>query len=387
VTLDEDAAPYRQRLVEDLSANGHLVDPRWRDAFGAVPRHVFVPGFFDLTSDGLWRPVRASSTPQQLLEQVYRDRTCVTQLDGSTTAEGANSTMDGEPTSSSTEPGLMADMLAALEVHDGDSVIEIGTGTGYNSALLCHRLGSERVRSVEVDPAVAADAAGRLHQLGYEPTLLVGDGGTAGGPPVDRLIATCSFPAIPVHWLDLVKPGGIIVTIVYTRPFGMAIVRLTVGAGEASGEFILPGASFMEARTPPRGPVRVPHPDDLPAAVPRATRCELADLDRFPVNFLAGWVLGDATRFLRDDETPAMIVDQASQSWVAFDGDRVCEGGPRRIWQAVEQIVAAWQDTGRDALDGFRYEVGTGPGGLDMLVSRSTGATWPRMSGRPTRHR
>jgi len=69
------------------------------------------------------------------------------------------------PTSSSTMPSLMARMLEALDVHDGQRVLEIGTGTGYNAALLCYRLGSANVVSIDIDPGLVAAANEHLGSL------------------------------------------------------------------------------------------------------------------------------------------------------------------------------------------------------------------------------
>ena len=58
-------------------------------------------------------------------------------------------------TSSASKPDLVLSMLAALDVHDGHTVLEIGTGTGYNAALLAARLGAPNVTTVEIDPMLA----------------------------------------------------------------------------------------------------------------------------------------------------------------------------------------------------------------------------------------
>ncbi len=113
-------------------------------------------------------------------------------------------------TSSSTMPSLMARMLEALDVQDGHRVLEIGTGTGYNAALLCHRLGSGKVVSIDVDPTLVAVARDHLAGLDYHPILVVGDGaaGVARHGPYDRIIATAAVPEIPVPWIEQLTPGG-----------------------------------------------------------------------------------------------------------------------------------------------------------------------------------
>jgi protein-L-isoaspartate O-methyltransferase len=71
---------------------------------------------------------------------------------GQRRADGRGQDTGQEPASSSSQPSLMVRMLEALDLHDNDRVLEIGTGTGFNAALLCHRLGDRNVYSVDVDP-------------------------------------------------------------------------------------------------------------------------------------------------------------------------------------------------------------------------------------------
>jgi protein-L-isoaspartate(D-aspartate) O-methyltransferase len=102
-------------------------------------------------------------------------------------------------------------MLEALEITDGMRVLEIGTGTGYNAALLAHRLGSAQVCSVDIDPHLVCQARERLSQLGYTPTLATTDGadGLPGHAPFDRIIATCAWSAVPAAWISQLRPNGL----------------------------------------------------------------------------------------------------------------------------------------------------------------------------------
>jgi protein-L-isoaspartate O-methyltransferase len=152
--------------------------------------------------------------------------------------------------SSSTLPPLVLRMLEELDVTDGCRVLEIGTGSGYNAALLCERLGSAQVTSVDIDPELVDLAREWLAVNGYTPTLAAVDG--AGGyppaAPYDRIIATCAVPAIPAAWLAQVAPGAVILTDVH-GPLGGTLVRLTVDAhATATGRFVPHWAGFMWMR-------------------------------------------------------------------------------------------------------------------------------------------
>lgn len=208
------AVELRHALADRLEQGGHLRSAVWRSAVEAVPRHEFVRAFFR-RSDGprgtLWTPVLPG--PDDLgawLEEVYADVTLVTQLGGQLHPADVEGPVHGDPTSSSTLPSLVVRMLQDLDPQDGDRVLEIGTGTGYSTALMCERLGSEYVTSVEVDPAAAARARAALTAVGHEPALVNGDGllGHPEDAPYDGLIATCSVRTVPGAWLEQVRPGA-----------------------------------------------------------------------------------------------------------------------------------------------------------------------------------
>src|SRR5947209_6463268 len=111
-------------------------------------------------------------------------------------------------------PGLTTRMLETLDIHDGHRVLEIGTGTGYNAALLAHRLGDRNVFSVDVDTDLIAAARRRLAAVGCHPELAARDGihGWPEHAPYHRIIATCAVPRVPWSWAQQLTPGGLLLT-------------------------------------------------------------------------------------------------------------------------------------------------------------------------------
>src|SRR5918999_2845291 len=107
------AAGLRERFVRELAAGGFLHSPSLAAAFGDVPRDEFLPRFFRPTEAGRWEAI--DGRHPQWLELVYTNVTWVTQLDGDDSRWQAalSGPVLGEPTSSSTLPGLMAQMLEA----------------------------------------------------------------------------------------------------------------------------------------------------------------------------------------------------------------------------------------------------------------------------------
>ncbi|MCC0098137.1 methyltransferase domain-containing protein [Streptomyces flavotricini] len=255
-----DAAHAAQ--VRELTAAGVLEDPAWRAAFAAVPRHVFVPYFFTGRGAGherLWGEDPDPAHRARWLRGVYTDAPLATRL------------RDGELLSSSSQPSLMAKMLDALDVRDGDDVLEIGTGTGYNAALLSHRLGEEHVTTVDLDEEITESARAHLALLGHRPTVVTGDGarGCPSRAPFDRILVTCTLPLIPHAWLGQCRPGARILA-----PLSTGLIALTVrDADFAEGRFLHTSAYFV----PLRGATASPTAPGLPYGLPY----ELVENERF----------------------------------------------------------------------------------------------------------
>lgn len=257
--LDANAARLRVELAQTLAEHNVLPDPGWREAVETVPRHRFVPGFYlpteQRSAGGLtvWEPFTERTDTQGWLAAAYSDETLITQFDGDEPDWEHPTPRDGgAPTSSSTLPSLVMRMWADADVHDGHTVLEIGTGTGYSTGLGCERLGSDAVTSIEIDPHRLQQAADALHACGYAPGLAVADGlyGYRPYAPYDRIVAGCSVRTIPPAWLAQTRPGGKILTTLGGWLYGYARVLLTVGADGAASGPLLPGTiSFMAART------------------------------------------------------------------------------------------------------------------------------------------
>ncbi|MEV6686546.1 methyltransferase domain-containing protein [Streptomyces sp. NPDC051130] len=249
--------------VRELTAAGVLQDPHWRAAFSAVPRHVFVPYFWTGRGAGherLWGEDPDPERRARWLRGVYTDTPLATRL------------RDGELLSSSSQPSLMAKMLESLDVRDGDDVLEIGTGTGYNAALLCHRLGDEHVTTVDLDDEITESARAHLAKLGYRPTVVTGDGarGCPSRAPFDRILVTCTLPLIPPAWLGQCRPGARILA-----PLSTGLIALTVrDADFAEGRFLHTPAYFV----PLRGATAAEPPS---AAAQEALPYELVENERF----------------------------------------------------------------------------------------------------------
>ena len=381
------AAPWPSTLlaglVDDLSSSGALT-PDWRAAFLAVPRHLFVP-------DLVWREgedgcglqeVRRAEQPDTWLAMVYRDEPVITQIN-----DGASPGFPGAPpdlsaarhilyTSSTSMPSVVAEMLGALRAEPGMSVLEIGTGTGWNTALLAHRLGSEHITSLEIDPHLSARAQQVLAEAGYGAvTVLTGDG-TLGHPrraPYDRVLSTACVYQVPYPWIAQTRPGGLVLTPWGTEYYNGHLLALTVaGDGTATGR-IVGKTAFMTIRDQriPWIPISEIVTDDSEA------RAEEKLSKRHPRSYVAGYDVRTAIgvqvprcipRYTPpEDQDPdgiLWLLDQWSHSWAAIHHQpdqpgpyRVRQYGPRRLFDEVSAAYRRWKAAGTPPAHTWRITI------------------------------
>ncbi|QUQ66679.1 methyltransferase domain-containing protein [Kutzneria sp. CA-103260] len=331
-------------LAERLTKAGDLRDPAWVAAVAETPRHLLVPTAYEQGADGGWAEVGAR-------ELAYSTATLVTRVE------------DGRPVSSSTKPDLMVRMLEALEVEDGDRVLEIGTGTGYNAALLAHRLGDGNVYSVDVDREIVKTARERLAGFGCRPHLAAVDG-IGGWPehgPYDRIIATCAVPRIPKAWLDQVTVGGKVLVDVKVNTGAGNLVLLEKRNDRLEGRFTERWAAFMAMRhdgdIEPVRAVKAEGGQERETAAPERPWDGhrevwfLAALE-LPAGMRYGYVLDPVTR-----RPTGSSLQAPDGSWCRVSEGVVTEAGATGLWSEVERAYEAWCGWGRPGWGRFGLTV------------------------------
>ncbi|MER8231048.1 ATP-grasp peptide maturase system methyltransferase [Streptomyces sp. NPDC094049] len=380
-----DPASERSRMATSLVDEGVLKSHWLRAAVETVSRERFLyPGVF-LDEGRTWRPVAAADTdPDEWLKIAYSVATLTTQLDGHLTADQADEPVVGVPTSSSTDPATVVGMIEALDLTAEHSVLEIGTGTGYSTALMCHYLGEDDVTTVEVDPQVAARADAALEAVGFSTWTVTGDG-LLGHPyraPYDRVIATCAVRRIPYAWIRQTKPGGIVLGTVGSWPWGTGLAKVTVGDDDTAEGAIIGRSSFMQARAQ----AVVPVSGDLSArtAYADSERAALVSphvLEEWMPAFLAQLVAPGAqfVRAVGSDGSPSRyLFDPERESFAEFTADgegwTVRQGGPVALWDDVEGALTAWREAGSPDITAVRLRVT--PASHQYWIDRAPALRW-----------
>ncbi len=342
--LVTDWTVHAVRLADNLTKAGKVWSAPWQAAVRAVPRHELVPVHYQRVS-GTEQWARTETT----LDLAYSNTALFVLPDG---------------LSSTSMPSLMTRMLEALDVRDGHNVLEIGVGTGYNAALLCHRLGDRHVFSIDIEPTLVQLARERLARIGYHPTLVTVDAvnGLPEHAPYDRVIATCSVPAVPWSWVEQTREGALILADIKVAPLAGNLVLLHRTADGAQGRFDRTYGGFMAMRSSGETysssrPRRI-HRDRSSARTRTSTLDVSPPWEHSVLWFLAHLHLPPGISFGlcgKDTSTPptTAFLSAADGSWCEIDEpspDGTCqvrEAGPHQLWRIIEETHATWLTIGQ----------------------------------------
>jgi protein-L-isoaspartate O-methyltransferase len=355
---------------------------RWSDAVRSTPRHLFVPRWWESTPDGA--ALRdGPSDPAAWMRAAYSDTTLVTRL-GALHADHAKSDDRPEwwPSSSSTLPSLVVQMFRHARPDEGMDVLDVGTGSGYSSALLCRRFGGRSVTSVDVDPYLTDAARERLAEAGHRPEVATVDATGELPGTYDRIVSMVSVSRIPASWLTALQPGGRLVTTITGT-------SLIIGAdktpdGGAVGRVERDWAGFMGIRHgadyPPRLMARFPQARDQDG--------DEVTTGRYPVlNVAEAWevktqhtlaVPGVETYYEEQGEHRTAWLFHPDGSWARAEGrwtdpPTVHQAGPRRLWRDLERIRHKLNIEGSLGLYGYRVCIE--PDGVCRIMRGNWAAT------------
>ena len=317
----------RRQLVEQLAGNGSLKSAAVRRAFLAVPRERFLPEIAE----------------REGLERVYENQAIVTAKDER-----------GIPTSSSSQPSMMASMLEQLDLRPGQRVLEVGAGTGYNAALLGKLVGPRgRVFSVELDPATARGARRGLASVKSRAKVVGGDGrdGWPPGAPYDRIIVTASVATVPPAWHEQLADGGLLELPLRLQRAGEAQAIVTLRKqGDALRSKALLHGGFMPLREAPGAPV--------PTPAPTLSATEWINERPRPLANLSGAALGRLST-ARRQRLLSLSLSEPRKRQLGVRAPRGALGLYLTIEAPEDRLVGAWPRLG---------VISHGGGGLSLLA-------------------
>ncbi|RAJ64073.1 protein-L-isoaspartate O-methyltransferase [Streptomyces sp. PsTaAH-130] len=375
-TSDAEREASDRLLGQVGEALGAPVAPPWVAAFRETPRTAFLPDRV-WVGDGL-EEISRRADPKAWLEAAYADEPVVTQVNDGRAVDAGEELW---PSCSASAPSIVFRMLGLLDVQDGQRICEVGTGTGWNAALLARRVGADRVTTIEVDPVLSEEARVRLARAGVAPRVMCGDGaeGDAAGAPYDRWESTCSVREVPSAWLEQTRPGGVIVTPWDSAWFTYGLLRLVVGEdGGAVGRF-LPYSAFM-GRREERTDLRIYRDVVRDEHVPAESRTDLSPWSvagdgEWDIRFTLGLLLPDLWSAWHHDpdvdgvQVRLWVASIDAASWAAVDWDGTSDdvftvwqhgAGGRRVWDEIETAYRWWVSQGNPGPGRFGMSLAAG---------------------------
>jgi protein-L-isoaspartate(D-aspartate) O-methyltransferase len=241
----------RQLLEQSRHVNSDTpISEATAKAFLATPRHRFITRYRDWGTRH-WHDVHAGNLSQHLAA-IYADHAMILAGDD-----------DDDVPSTISQPSFVLRILDLLQLKPGHKVFELGTGSGWNAALMGRLVGAHgHVYSVEIIPAMAQAAVDALAALGITNVdVIVGDGGEgyAPGAPYDRAIFTAGTCDLPRAFHKQIKEGGLLVAVLKSAGGGDHVFLMRKTPEYFASVDAMP-CGFVQLR----GRYRVSHLDPVP---------------------------------------------------------------------------------------------------------------------------
>ena len=182
-------------LIKTIKDYGFLSNEKVESAFRTIPRHEFV-------------------VPSELARAYYNEPLSI---------------MNNQTIS---QPGVVSRMTEWLDVQDGQKILEIGTGSGWQTAILSYMVGNGTVYSIERLPELVNFARENLEKLGIDNAHVILGDGSMGYPeesPYDRIIITAACTEIPLPLLEQLDENGLIIAPVGDLSQSMILLKKISG--------------------------------------------------------------------------------------------------------------------------------------------------------------
>ena len=339
-----------EQLVEAIEQElGRPLYPPVRQAFLQVPRHLFVEHYYQQRGNSLtWDLVQAT------MESVYQDQPLVIQID-----------QRGRPTSSSSQPSIMAIQLEALDLESGQSVLEIGAGTGYNAALIGVLVGQGgEVTSIDIDGDLLLEASKMLARAGASNVRILQEDGFVGClayAPYDRILATCSVGSIPRAWVDQLKLRGLLVCNMVTSLASLFVRVEKNESGNLEGRFLDLAATYMPMHSgtlSPKTTVDWAYYDSLPCTSMCLSECFESLLKNPAYSLLLHRFLAGITKRYRSSDGQVQLYLLINDTAIQVKDDVLTiYGNNAWVEQQIKQSIDLYRHLGQPPITEYHISI------------------------------
>ncbi len=208
---------YKKKLDYEVqkkfaSAFKRKIKPNTYQAITKIYRHFFIPKIWfcdEKKNEWSFKKFDYDNPAEELLKEIYVDTPLVVAV------------KDKDVLSTCSQPSLVAYMIDIADISVNDRVLEIGTGSGYNSSIISEIVGQDNIITTEIESNVASQAKENIKRAGKNIKVIVADGGIGykEKAPYESIIVTCATPDIP--WYTQLSDGGTVIIPLLTRGLEM----------------------------------------------------------------------------------------------------------------------------------------------------------------------